>query len=213
MLEYRVWSIEYRWSACLEVGSALRADLVAPSSVPDLHDCLKAGRSLPWPPFAKARATTGQSLRSYQSPSADVIVITSLPRDSHSKGDRKPEDWPGAFLPGPGSRPSGVWFGCSGSAPGGGKSVLCHLTSMQHSNRFGWRVAAPGGGWQAASTQPSIQSSTQSSFQPSVIGSALSHRSSHPPSHPPPPLSGSTVGTPFSTHPQFCLELPHPLGI
>jgi hypothetical protein len=150
-------------------------------------------------------------------PPTDVIVITSLPRDSHSKGDRKPEDWPGAFLPGLGSRPSGVWFGCSGSAPGGGKSVLCHLTSMQHSNRFGWRVAAPGGGWQAASTQPSIQSSTQSSFQPSVIGSALSHRSSHPPSippsHPPPPLSGSAVGTPFSTPTQFFLELSYLLGI
>ena len=28
------------------------------------------GRPLPWPPFAKASATTGQNLRSYQSPSA-----------------------------------------------------------------------------------------------------------------------------------------------
>ena len=96
MLEYRVWSIEYRVSARLEVGSALRADLVAPFSVPDLHDCLKVGRSLPWPPFAKARATPGRVFdHTKVRPPTDVIVITSHPRDSHSKGDRKPEDWPG----------------------------------------------------------------------------------------------------------------------
>ena len=191
MLEYRVWSIEYRWSACLEVGSALRADLVAPSSVPDLHDCLKAGRSLPWPPFAKARATTGQSLRSYQSPSADVIVITSHPRDSHSKGDRKPEDWPGHLF-----RVSGLGH----QVPGSGVQVQAQVREIRPLSSAIDSVIFSGGGCQA------------SSIQPSVVNSAIRHLSSIQPSsmH---PLSDSAVGTSFSTQTQFCLELSHPLGI
>jgi hypothetical protein len=163
-------SIEYRGSACLEVGSALRADLVAPFSVPDLHDCLKVGRSLPWSPFAKARATTGQSLRPYQPPTAHGRDSDHVPTSRQSlKG--KPEDWPGAFLSGLRSRPSGAWFGYSGSASGGRKSVLCPLSSIQPSSIFGWQVAAPGGGWRALSIQPSTQSSTQPSIQPSVVKS------------------------------------------
>ena len=184
-------SMEYRGSACLEVGSALRADLVAPFSVPGLHDCLKVGRSLPWPPFAKARATTGQSLRSYQSPSADVIVITSLPRDSHSKGDRKPEDWPGAFLPGLGSRPSGPWFGCSGSGAGSGNppSVICHRLS----HLLRWRVSGI------------IHSALSGQFchPSSVIDSAIFHA---------PPIRFRRWEFIFPLT-QFFLELSHLLGI
>jgi len=52
------------------------------------------------------------------------------------------------------------------------KSVICHLSSIQPSQDFGWRVAAPGGRWRGFSIQSSIQSSTQPSIQTSVIDSA-----------------------------------------
>jgi len=180
MLEYRVWSIEYRGSACLEVGSALRADLVAPFSVPDLHDCLKVGRSLPWPPFAKARATTGQSLRSYQSPSAHGREGDYVPtQDSHSKGDRKPEGWLGVLVSGLRSRPSGIWFGCSGSGTGSGNppSVICHRCSTLTVSGGRWRPRVAGGRPDPFSPlfspQRSPPFSPPSSIQSSVIDSAL----------------------------------------
>ncbi len=47
------------------------------------------------------------------------MVITSLPRDSHSKGDREPEDWPGGLIFR--SRVSAVW---------------CLVRAF----RFGWQV-------------------------------------------------------------------------
>ena len=75
------------------------------------------------------------------------------------KGNRRPDDWRGCPFSGLGSRPSGTWFGRSGSGAGSGNlpSVICH--------RFRWRVAAPGGRWQALSIQSSTQSSIQSSMQ------------------------------------------------
>jgi hypothetical protein len=76
------------------------------------------------------------------------------------KGNRRPDDWRGCPFSGLGSRPSGTWFGRSGSGAGSGNlpSVICH--------RFRWRVAAPGGRWRVLSIQPSMQSSTQSSIIP-----------------------------------------------
>ena len=85
------------------------------------------------------------------------------------KGNRRPDDWRGCPFSGLGSRPSGTWFGRSGSGAGSGNlpSVISH--------RFRWRVAAPGGRWRVLSIQPSMQSSTQSSTQSSNFASVIRH--------------------------------------
>jgi hypothetical protein len=92
------------------------------------------------------------------------------------KGNRRPDDWRGCPFSGLGSRPSGTWFGRSGSGAGSGNlpSVICH--------RFRWRVAAPGGRWRVLSIQPSMQSSTQSSTQSSNFASVIRHLPSIQPS-------------------------------
>ena len=66
-------------------------------------------------------------------PPTDVIVITSLPRDSHSKGNRRPDDLWGSPFSGLGSRPSGAWFRCSGSGAG---QEFCHPSSVIDSAIF-----------------------------------------------------------------------------
>jgi len=185
-------SMEYRGSACLEVGSALRADLVAPFSVPGLHDCLKVGRSLPWPPFAKARATTGQSLRSYQSPSAHGRDGDHVPPSRQSlKGRPETGGLAGAFVSGLRSRPSGPWFGCSGSGAGSGNppSVICHRLS----HLLRWRVSGI------------IHSALSGQFchPSSVIDSAIFHA---------PPIRFRRWEFIFPLT-QFFLELSHLLGI
>ena len=84
-------------------------------------------------------------------PPTDVMVITSHPRDSNSKGDRKPDDWRGPFLSGLRSRPSGAWFRYPGSGAGSGNlsSDLCH----RFSHLLRWRALSI-----QSSTQPSIPS-------------------------------------------------------
>ena len=145
-------SIEYRGSACLEVGSALRADLVTPFSAPDLHDCLKVGRPLPWPPFDVARATTGQSHRPYQPRSAHGRDSDHVPTSRHwLKGKPETGGMAGEVIFR--SRVSAVGYLVRVFRFGYGfrKSAIGHLSSIQsstqHSNHFGWRVAAPGGRW------------------------------------------------------------------
>jgi hypothetical protein len=58
------------------------------------------------------------------------------------------------------------------------KSAICHRLS----HLLRWRVAAPGGRWQALSIRPSIQPSRQSSTQSSNFASVIRHLPSIQPS-------------------------------
>jgi hypothetical protein len=115
------------------------------------------------------------------------------------------------------------------------KSVVGHLTSMQSSSRVagggpGWRVAGsihsalnaalhsalhsehsyvvtrsrpyP---WQTRAARGAAPTPRQALPLYSILHTRYSQHSA--------PLSDSAVGTPFSPHPQFCLELPRPPAI
>jgi len=104
----------------------------------------------------------------------------------------------GEPISGLGSRPSGAWFGRSGSGAGFSTqpsiqpstqsslidSAICHLPSIQSSNHFRWQVAAPGGRWRDFCPPSSIQSSVIDSALHSalnaVLYSVLPDRFSHP---------------------------------
>ena len=75
----RVWSIEYRGSACLEVGSALRADLGAMGRVgtASRHSCI-LGRDVITIASSFRPLTIGQH------------VVLSLPQDT----SLPPANWP-----------------------------------------------------------------------------------------------------------------------
>ena len=83
----------------------------------------------------------------------------ALPKagDANSKGNRRPDDWRGCPFSGLGSRPSGTWFGPSGSGAGSG-----NLPSVIDSAIFsggGWQLQVAGGGFYPFSPQCSPQCS------------------------------------------------------
>ncbi len=75
-------------------------------------------------------------------------AVPTLPKTErhHTRGNRRPDSRPEAeTLSGPGSRPSGIWYGFSGTGSGVGHSAICPLSSIQPST--------------LSSILPSIQSS------------------------------------------------------
>ncbi len=88
-------------------------------------------------------------------------------RFTHSRGNRRPDDWQGDHF-----QVSGLGHQVSGSGAQVQVRVqeICHPSSdIDPVIQFGWRVAAPGGWWQGFSIQPSTQSSIQASAIDSVI--------------------------------------------
>ena len=76
-----------------------------------------------------------------------------------AKGNRRPEEWLGAFLSGLRSRPSGAWFGCSGSGAGSVNqtSVLSRRLSHRSISGGRWQLRVAGGGLSHSVLHPALR--------------------------------------------------------